>query len=208
MRGPARHFFSKTNIDAEPNDLIYVIFVNNMKETRMPTIISAPAQAIENIIRFEGEVRKSSELQSRLPYARAWYAFRDGKGAWRFGPSKFIGYVDLDAEAYLRTAQETDGRRTEAQLQCFFELVEPTDPRFPELSSALVTFLAKYDKAPSIMARISIAGDLHGRFFSSKGPTPNDLSNMLLRHAKEIARILPTQHLQELRDQIDEIREG
>src|SRR5215813_3193941 len=96
-----------------------------MKERSMLKLVVTPRQAIDNIERFEGEVGRSSALRDRLAYARAWYAHRKANGGWSFGPSKFIAYEGLDAETYLQAAEESDGRRTEAQLQPWFKRVDP-----------------------------------------------------------------------------------
>jgi hypothetical protein len=54
-----------------------------------------------------------------------WYAVKDDKGRWRFAPSKFVGYEGIDAKTYLQAAEESDGRRTEAQLQMWFAAIDP-----------------------------------------------------------------------------------
>ncbi|WP_375310953.1 hypothetical protein WHZ77_28195 [Bradyrhizobium sp. A5] len=122
----------------------------------MLKMISSPNEAIANIFKFEAEVERSVDLQGRLAYARSWYAvkFEDG---WRFGPSKFVGYQDMDAETYLEAGEnnESDGRRTEAQLQTYFMDWGTSD----ELNAALVSFLAKFGKKPSTKARINILRD-------------------------------------------------
>ena len=120
----------------------------------MLKMISSANEAIANIFKFETEVESSADLQARLSYARSWYAIKGTDGKWRFGPSKFIGYQNMDAKTYLEAAEknETDGRRTEAQLQSYFEDWGTSD----ELNAALVSFLAKFGKKPSTKARISI----------------------------------------------------
>jgi len=167
-------------------------------------IVSTPAQAHENIERFQDEVDRSPELQARLPYARAWYAVRNSTGLWRFGPSKFVGYVGLDAESYLRTAQETDGRRTEAQLRTCFKTIDPTHPLHAELSSELVGFLAKYGKTPSTKVRINISRPSFQRFLPaerSADGAPSALVNMIV----EVARTLPTEHFHDLLERLEDI---
>ena len=138
--------------------------MNKMKEMQMLKMISSQGEAVANIFKFEAEVESSIELQSRLAYARSWYAvlFEDGK--WRLGPSKFVGYRDMDASKYLAAAEsnESDGRRTEAQLQAYFTDWGTND----ELNAALVSFLAKFGKKPSTKARINILreGRLLGKY--------------------------------------------
>ncbi|MDA9506340.1 hypothetical protein XI09_17220 [Bradyrhizobium sp. CCBAU 11386] len=135
----------------------------------MLKMISSPNEAIANIFKFEAEVERSVDLQARLAYARSWYAVKFEDGKWRFGPSKFVGYQDMDAETYLEAAEnnESDGRRTEAQLQAYFMDWGRSD----ELNAALVSFLAKFGKKPSTKARIFILRD---RRLLTKQPTIDD----------------------------------
>jgi hypothetical protein len=99
---------------------------------------------------------KSADLQGRVAYARAWYAHKNAKGKWCFGPSKFIGYKGLTGDQYVENTYKNDGRRTEAQLQQWFEIVDDDDPLFNELSGELFSLLSKYGKTPSTRMRINI----------------------------------------------------
>lgn len=172
----------------------------------MRRIVSTPAEAFHNITRFEAEVEKSAELRDRLPYARAWYAYREsrlggGNTSWSFGPSKFVGYEGLDAETYLKDAQEIDGRQTEAQLRSFFTIVDPTHPQYAELRSALVAFLAKYGKVPSTKTRINIYRGIKRVF-----PTEQSADNahaQLVRVIVAAAATLPSEHLKEVHEAIE-----
>jgi hypothetical protein len=168
----------------------------------MLQIVSTPAQALNNIRRFEADLKGSPELQARLAYARAWYAAKDDKERWRFGPSKFIGYQDIDVETYLATTEQSDGRRTEAQLQVYFSVVNVEDPLHAELNSALVAFLAKYGKSPSTKTRINV--QRQRRSFS---PSDNLKGNMgdLVGLMVAVARRLPEEQFRQLRDQLEDI---
>jgi hypothetical protein len=55
----------------------------------------------------------------------------------------------MDASGYIATADDRDGRRTEAQLRQWFTVVDPLSELHDQLSSELVAFLAKYGKAPA-----------------------------------------------------------
>jgi hypothetical protein len=154
------------------------------------------------IEKFGVEIQNNPELQARLPFARAWYAHRNQDGSWSFGPSKFIGYEGLDGDTYLRTAQETDGRRTEAQLQTMFKTIDPMDPLYLELSSALVAFLAKYGKAPSTKMRINVSRGMR-RLVSQ--PATDDAYGAVVRMMVEVSKTLPTEHLKELREQLEDL---
>jgi hypothetical protein len=169
----------------------------------MLKIVSVPAQALANIRKFEDELKGSPELQARLAYARAWYAYKDA-GGWHFGPSKFIGYQDIDAATYLAMAEDTDGRRTEAQLKTFFFTPNSANPLHAELNSALVVFLAKYGKTPSTMARINVARDMR-RAFSNDKSEREIAASAVVDLMLAVAKTLPEDHFKQLRNRLEDV---
>lgn len=166
------------------------------KDTNITKLSSSAATVLANIARFQHEVDKSAELQDRLAYARAWYANRDKKGNWQFGPSKFVGYEGLDAANYIAVAQDIDGRRTEAQLHQWFLVVDPSSALHQELSGALFAFLGHYGKAPSTKMRISVLHDVHREHFDGELP---DASAAIIDLIVAVANTLPPHHLATLR---------
>jgi hypothetical protein len=168
----------------------------------MLKMVATPEQVLDNIRKFEVEVKGSPDLQARLAYARAWYAEKDERGRWHFGPSKFIGYQDIDAKIYLAKAEDSDGRRTEAQLQSWFKVVGAETALHAELTSALVTFLSQYGKAPSTKARISVGRERRRLFLSgNEGGGTSDVVRLIVAVAKN----LPEEEFRELREQLEEI---
>jgi hypothetical protein len=137
-------------------------------------IASSPQTVLSNIERFGTEVDKSPALQGRMAYARAWYAQQDRGGVWRFGPSKFVGYEGLNAKTYIESAENRDGRRTEAQLQQWFVVIDPASLIYGELRSALFSFLAKYGKTPSTKMRINITQEVYETTSEMENADPND----------------------------------
>ncbi|MDE0224601.1 MAG: hypothetical protein OXP28_05650 [Gammaproteobacteria bacterium] len=125
-----------------------------------PALATTLSNVVAAIHRFPREVATSVELANRLAFARAWYAVRSDHGSWIFGPSKFIGYDDLDAETYLSWSNRLDGRRTEAQLRKWFVPSDLSSPTHAELTNALSTFLSRFGKAPSTMMRINVLPEL------------------------------------------------
>ena len=133
----------------------------------MPELIDSLVQAIENIRRYQTqlrpEVRKSRDLIRRMTAARGWYAIEADNGTWLFAPSKFIGYVGLTAETYVEmsargyqpAADRLDGRNTEPVLQQWFE---PSARRADELENALRRFLVDGHErsGPNALARICV----------------------------------------------------
>lgn len=129
----------------------------------MSTLVPTLNQALRSIMRFSVELDRSTKLQQRLAFARAWYAHQSDEGTWHFAPSKFCGYQNMTAEEYLND-DPRDGRRTEKQLQSWFRQVPEDDVLYEELSECLTAFLDKYDKPPSAAIRINVTnGFIHTR---------------------------------------------
>jgi hypothetical protein len=162
-------------------------------------IASSPPTVLDNIERFGREVEQSPELQARLAYARAWYAHQDSRGKWKFGPSKFVGYDGLDAKDYIKSAEERDGRRTEAQLQEWFTVVNPSSELYSQLSSALFAFLAKFGKAPSTKMRINVLKNVYDATVADEQTDSND---NIVELMVAVAKSLPSSHLAKLRARI------
>jgi hypothetical protein len=117
---------------------------------------------------------------------------------WRFGPSKFVGYEGMTSVGYIDTAEDRDGRRTEAQLQLWFKAVDPESELGTQLSSALYGFLAiaSNGKAPSTKMRINVPNDVHEKHFGATASDPHDILVATLIAA---AKTLPPSHLEKLR---------
>ena len=138
----------------------------------MPTLVDSPAQAIENIRRYQTELKRGTRLSDtlvgRMTNVRKWYAVEANDGTWLFGPSKFIGYRGLTAETYVRLSAKgyepaTDrlhGWETEACLAHWFE--RPTE-RVAELEDALRRFIVDgYNHAnPNAGAEILVLRDAY-----------------------------------------------
>ncbi|HEY1706871.1 MAG TPA: DUF433 domain-containing protein [Rhizomicrobium sp.] len=117
-------------------------------------VVSAGA-AKDNIARFETELAKNPQLADIMAYGRGWYATRTAKG-WALGPSKFAGYADNSAKAYLSSHRDRDGRLTERALSQWFEDVEPGTALYDEVHAALRELFARYGKSPNKLLRISV----------------------------------------------------
>jgi hypothetical protein len=152
-----------------------------------------------NIARFGAELQKSAALQKRLAYARCWYACQANEGQWQFGPSKFVGYNEMTADGYIDTAEDRDGRRTEAQLQQWFTAVDPRSKLGSELGSALYRFLAMYGKAPSTKMRISVPNKVYQTTF---GAVARNAHDVLVETIVAAAKALPPSHFEKLRAQL------
>jgi hypothetical protein len=165
-----------------------------------PYAVASDLQSVLlNIARFGAELQKSAALQNRLAYARCWYACQDNEGKWQFGPSKFVGYDGMTADGYIDTAEDRDGRRTEAQLQQWFAAVDPGSKLGSELGSALYRFLANYRKAPSTKMRISVPKKVYETAF---GAGARDAHDVLVETIVAAAKALPPSHFEKLRAQL------
>lgn len=163
----------------------------------MSNLVTNPSQVEASAVRFPRQLDASPALQDRLPYARAWYAFPDGKGGWLYVPSKFGGYRDMTAAEYLDDSPR-DGRRTEKQLSQWFVEVPVHTELHAELYDGLVAFLARYGKTPSTKARISVQTDLHEGYADQDSVDNSDsaiVDLMLL-----VAKKLPQNELSRLRN--------
>jgi len=126
-------------------------------------MVTSFEEAIENIRKYQGELRQNAEIRRRLAMVWSWYAVRDEQsGGWEFAPSKFIGSHDPSAKRYLAESGKEgdfDGRITERVLSQWFRTPEPNSKLERELVDALRTFLAGYGKVPGARARINVPNE-------------------------------------------------
>ena len=129
----------------------------------MKEIISLKEDVAINIQKFNKELKNFAKTQDlsekilidNIPNVRAWYVYiKNGK--YYFGPSKYIGYQNIDAKSYCKQRKELDGRMTEKALSNWYEEISIKHPDFEELSSELSKFCSKYGKKPNSLFRINI----------------------------------------------------
>jgi uncharacterized protein (DUF433 family) len=125
-----------------------------------PITVTSAEEVIENIHRYHEAIAKSPKIRARVARVWSWYAHKDEQSnAWKFAPSKFIGYRGANIPRYLAEAGkdgEFDGRATERVLSEWFSAPEPGSKLERELIEALRTFLAGFAKAPGARARVSV----------------------------------------------------
>jgi len=163
----------------------------------MARLINSPDDAVRGIKTYNEELETSTGLRERLAYVRAWYAVKT-KNGWSFGPSKFIGYQDLTAKGYL--GGRLDGRKTEAQLMKWFQVVDDSTELSDELYDALEEFLEGYGKEPSSAVRISVVDSNWDDALNEVGDA--DRNAKIVDLIVEVTRSLPALHLRSLRDRI------
>ena len=125
-----------------------------------PGLADSPEQAADNIARYQTEIanaRYGMELKKRMKRVNAWYAVRSADGLWIFAPSKFAGYANNTAAAYLSEAGDRDGRKTEHVLADWFHVVSADTRLGSELAAALQRFMEAHGHSgPKRNARISV----------------------------------------------------
>lgn len=125
----------------------------------MKRIVSHENEVERNIIAYQHEVEASPDLAGRIRQHPAWYAIRSPEGEWLFGPSKFVGYENMTAEAYMKVAAKGgggDGRATERVLEKWFDIVPSDSARHRELKSAFDSFAQRFGKSAHGRWRVSV----------------------------------------------------
>jgi uncharacterized protein (DUF433 family) len=118
-------------------------------------VVSSFSEAKANIDRYERELAKSTELQEIMSYARSWHGYLAPDGGWRVAPSKFAGYVNNNADAYLRSHRDRDGRRTERVLSAWFDQSKPGSAAYEDVTAAVQRLFARYGRAPNKRWRVN-----------------------------------------------------
>lgn len=112
-------------------------------------------QIVRNIRSYNRDLPRNTYLQSLLPKHRAWH-YSPKLDA--FGPSKFIGCINMTGEEYY-TSKEinyNDGGRTERVLKPFFRVVSEGAPDFEYLKGKFLALLYKYNARPNVLLRLNI----------------------------------------------------
>lgn len=118
-------------------------------------LVSSLEEVKANIDRYERELEKSKELQAIMSYARSWHGYPAPDGSWRVAPSKFVGYANNSAAAYLRSQRDRDGRRTERALSAWSDTIEPGTATYEDIAEAVLRLFAKYGRTPNRRLRVS-----------------------------------------------------
>jgi hypothetical protein len=108
-------------------------------------------------------------------------------------------HENLTARRYIETAEDRDGRRTEAQLREWFTVVEAGSPLHQELTDGLFAFLAEFGKTPSTLMRIN---DLDEILHASDEVETADSNDTLVDLLVAVAKSLPATKFRKLREQL------
>lgn len=133
----------------------------------MAEFAESPEEVEAGVMRYAKELNKSPGLAGRLSNVRSWYAVKDGNGKWHFGPSKFVGYMGLNADSYLNLSnkRKIDGRKTEEFLsqKQWFQVIATHSDLHDILCAELTNFLSAYGKTINKIARINVRNNIHVR---------------------------------------------
>lgn len=110
-------------------------------------------QVVDNVKRFNEAVDADHPITDRLSLFRHWYYIPELD---MFGPSKFVGYKDMDADFYLTghgipgVRASKDGGVTEEVLSTWFDQLNDDAPRWFELEGKLRSWFprAKLPRSP------------------------------------------------------------
>lgn len=101
-------------------------------------------EIIENVKQFNNDLKNSTDIVSQLSMFKHWYYVSE---IGMFGPSKYIGYVDMNVGKYNR-GKNKDGRDTEKILVKWFRksTIEETNELTPELNHLFFGYRKKLRK--------------------------------------------------------------
>ena len=152
--------------------------------TNLPQLVTSASQAHQNVIQFNNDLSsiQGQGLIDLLSSFVSWYAVKCDDGRILFGPSKFIGYVNMTAAGYLQIKKQIDGRVTEGALSHWYQAPNTREEQL--LRAELSNCLSKFGKAINKRARISTEDGKHITEFTDFAPQPSGVveAMVLLYH--------------------------
>lgn len=115
-------------------------------------LVESVDEAVMNVVRFNREIEYMDEMVSQLSQFRHWYYIESRN---QFGPSKYIGYKDMDTFRYAR-GWGKDGRETEKALANWFVQIPVDTDQFRALRRQLESNLGEFGKKLRSNARVHI----------------------------------------------------
>lgn len=117
--------------------------------------VSNLKEIVDNVFVFNKELPKDKTLIRKLSTFQHWYFVEELNG---FGPSKFIGYKENNAEKYRegsnRISGYMDGRETVVWLKKWFRKANESEVQL--LMPKLKEFLSNYDKLPNSRVNLHV----------------------------------------------------
>ncbi len=170
--------------------------------TEAPRLVSNVRQVVMSHTAYqaamasaEGPARET--LIDVMPYIQSWIVLRHPEGGYRFAPSKFVGYVNMDANRYRDLHRGMDGRLTERVLEPWIDLITEDDPEYEEAREQLFDFCARFGTKPNGRFRMS---RLRWPLRNDAGaqPTTSDRDALIANFIVEVFRTLPAARQQDV----------
>ncbi len=118
----------------------------------MVEFVSTYDDVVKNVQQFNADLHATQDIVTQLSMFRHWYYIPELDA---FGPSKYVGYKDMNAERYGR-GKDKDGRDTEVVLRRWFTTLTEQDMRWQRLARQLEHLLLRYDRRPNRNVRMHV----------------------------------------------------
>ena len=127
-------------------------------------LVGSYEEVVESTKAFNAGLIEDLRLQERLSDFKVWYYIREIDAV---GPSKFIGYREMNADFYLAHAGKSDKRSlpkskgldsgaTERRLKKWFRVTEPGTPEEKCVSDMVKALLGQWEKKPKKGSRYNV----------------------------------------------------
>lgn len=117
-----------------------------------PTLVTSLDEVIINVNQFNSDLKNNTEITTQLSQFRHWYYI---PSIDMFGPSKYIGYKEMNTSRYNRGKSKT-GIDTEKGLKQWFKLIDADSSESTKLKMKLENLLGEYNKRVNKAAKIHI----------------------------------------------------
>lgn len=115
-------------------------------------LVTSLEEVVDNVKRFNKDLNDGTDIVTQLSQFTHWYYIPEID---LFGPSKYIGYKNMNTIKYNRGKGKT-GIDTEKDLKEWFIKLSPDFVRGQELMDNLSTILEGLDKQVKSNARIHV----------------------------------------------------
>ncbi|MCU1790005.1 hypothetical protein CUU54_14280 [Pectobacterium polaris] len=118
--------------------------------------INSIDEVINNIKMFDREriIHSDHAIFEQAGKYKCWYTYFDNDaGEWRFGPSKYIGYTEMNKDLYIENHAQLDGKLTEKQLVKFSSFIDD-DELYKKLELKLFEDLSLVNRTPGKSIKI------------------------------------------------------
>ncbi|RAV17803.1 hypothetical protein [Paenibacillus contaminans] len=118
----------------------------------MDELVTRIEEVVQNVKQFNEDLQNMTDIVSQLSQFKHWYYIPVVN---LFGPSKYIGYKEMNTEKYDRGSRKT-GTDTEEFLKSWFIKLPKDSERSKELMAQVIDLLSIYDKTINKAAAIHV----------------------------------------------------